>query len=175
MCSSDLAGHVIVPCLERDAAGNFYYVDPKGVHRISPDGQKMETLATGFRNPNGLGVGPGGVITVTPQQGNWTPSSAIVEIKSGGYYGYGGPKMSSERPVGYDPVLCWLPHEFDNSSSSQVWVPDGKWGALGGRMIHLLWGHCAMALVLRDEVDGQSQGAALALSKPCGSQQSGAS
>ena len=156
-------GHDYTTCLERDAAGNFYYVDPKGVHRISPDGQKMETLATGFRNPNGLGVGPGGVITATPQQGEWTPSSAIVEIKPGGYYGYGGPKMTLDRPPGYDPVLCWLPHAFDNSSSSQVWVPEGKWGALGGQMLHFAWGRCAMMLVLRDAAESPAQGAAVAL------------
>jgi hypothetical protein len=156
-------GHDYTTCLECDTAGNFYYVDPKGVHRLSPDGQKMETLATGFRNPNGLGVGPGGVITATPQQGEWTPSSAIVEIKPGGYYGYGGPKPTAERPLGYDPPLCWLPHAFDNSSSSQVWVPAGKWGALGGQMLHLAWGRCAMMLVLRDAAESPAQGAAVAL------------
>jgi hypothetical protein len=156
-------GHDYTTCLERDEAGNFYYVDPKGVHRISPDGQKMETLATGFRNANGLGVGPGGVVTVTPQQGEWTPSSAIIEIKPGGYYGYGGPKVTADRPLGYDPMLCWLPHSFDNSSSSQVWVPEGKWGALGGQMLHFAWGRCAMMLVLRDAAESPAQGAAIAL------------
>jgi hypothetical protein len=156
-------GHDYATCLERDEAGNFYYIDPKGVHRISPDGRKMETLATGFRNPNGLGVGPGGVITATPQQGEWTPSSAIIEIKPGGYYGYGGPKVTAERPLGYDPMLCWLPHAFDNSSASQVWVPEGKWGALGGQMLHLAWGRCAMMLVLRDAAESPAQGAAVAL------------
>jgi hypothetical protein len=123
----------------------------------------METLATGFRNANGLGVGPGGVITVTPQQGEWTPSSAIIEIKPGGYYGYGGPKVTTDRSLGYDPPLCWLPHAFDNSSSSQVWVPKGTWGALGGQMLHFAWGRCAMMLVLRDAAGSPAQGAAVAL------------
>jgi hypothetical protein len=156
-------GHDYTTCLERDELGNFYYVDPKGVHRLSADGQKMETLATGFRNANGLGVGPGGVITVTPQQGEWTPSSAIIEIKPGGYYGYGGPKVTTDRSLGYDPPLCWLPHAFDNSSSSQVWVPKGTWGALGGQMLHFAWGRCAMMLVLRDAAGSPAQGAAVAL------------
>ncbi|HYV27222.1 MAG TPA: DUF6797 domain-containing protein [Candidatus Eisenbacteria bacterium] len=94
-------GHNYVTSLEKDNAGNFYYVDPRGVHRISPDGQRKETLATGFRNPNGGGVSPDGkIITVAPQQGEWTPSSALCEIKAGGYYGYGGPKITPERPLG---------------------------------------------------------------------------
>jgi hypothetical protein len=163
LIKTSAGGHDYATCLERDAAGNFYFIDPKGVHRLSADGQKMDTLATGFRNPNGLGVGPGPVITATPQQGEWTPSSAIMEIKAGGYYGYGGPKVADDRPLGYDPPLCWLPHAFDNSSSSQVWVPADKWGALGGQMLHFAWGRCAMRLVLRDAAESPAQGAAVAL------------
>lgn len=164
LIDTSTGGHDFVTCLEQDAAGNFYYVDPRGVHRISADGKKQETLGTGLRNPNGLGVRPdGSVITATPQQGNWTPSSAIFEAKAGGYFGYGGPRKSPERPAGYDAPLCWLPHAFDNSSSSQVWVPAGKWGALGGQMLHFAWGRCTMMLVLRDVVDGQAQGLAAAL------------
>lgn len=163
LMETSTGGHDYVACLERDAAGNFYYVDPKGVHRISRDGKVKETLAGGLRNPNGLGVGPGPIVTATPQQGEWTPSSAIFEVKNGAHFGYRGPKQAPERPLGYDAPLCWLPHAFDNSSSSQVWVPEGTWDALGGQMLHLLWGRCSMALVLRDVVDGQSQGAAVAL------------
>ncbi len=164
LIDTSTGGHDFVTSLEQDTAGNFYYVDPRGVQRISADGKTKETLSTGLRNPNGLGVRPdGGVITATPQQGNWTPSSAIFEAKPGGYFGSGGPKKTAERPLGYDAPLCWLPHAFDNSSSSQVWVPAGKWGALGGQMLHFSWGRCAMDLVLRDMVDGQAQGLAAAL------------
>ncbi|HXG47712.1 MAG TPA: DUF6797 domain-containing protein [Methylomirabilota bacterium] len=161
--TSSAGGHDYVTSLERDEAGNFYYVDPKGAHRISPDGRRQETLATGFRNPNGLGVGPGGIVTVAPQQGEWTPSSAVIEIKSGGYYGYGGPKITPERPLGYDTPLCWLPHALDNSGSSQVWVPTDKWGALGGQMLHFTWGRCGLLLILRDAASPPAQGAAVAL------------
>lgn len=156
--------HHYVTSLEADAAGNFYFVDPVGVHRVSPDGRKLETIATGFRNPNGMGVRPDGkIVTVAPQQGEWTPSSPIVEAQPNGYYGYGGPKITPERPLGYDPVLCWIPHSVDNSGGSQVWIPDGNWGALGGHFIHFSWGRCFMMLVLRDEEKGIAQGATAAL------------
>ncbi len=166
LLDTSTGGHDYVTSLERDAAGNFYYIDPQGVQRISPDGKTKTTLATGLRNPNGMGVGPSAnpVITAAPQQGEWTPSSVIFEVvKPGAHFGYRGPQVTPERPLGYDAPLCWLPHAFDNSSGSQVWVPEGKWGALGGHMLHLLWGRCAMALVLRDVIDGQPQGAAVAL------------
>ena len=156
--------HDFATCLEQDTAGNFYYVDPRGVHRVSADGQRKETIATGWRWPNSLGVSPdGAIITVSPQQGEWTPSSQISEARPGNYFGYGGPKITSERPLGYDAPLCWIPHGADNSSGSRVWVPRGQWGPLSDHMIHLLWGRCGLMLVLRDVVDGVPQGAVLPL------------
>ncbi|HUR47617.1 MAG TPA: DUF6797 domain-containing protein [Candidatus Saccharimonadales bacterium] len=158
------SGHDYVTSLEKDSAGNFYYVDPRGAHKVSRDGREMQTLATGFRNANGLGVSPDGrILTVAPQQGEWTPSSEICEVRPGAYFGYGGPKTTSTRSLGYDAPLCWIPHSVDNSSGSQVWVPQDRWGPLGGNMLHLLWGRCGMMLVLRDEVEGVSQGAVIPL------------
>jgi glucose/arabinose dehydrogenase len=157
-------GHDYVTSLCRDAAGNFYYVDPRGVHRISPDGRRQETLAAGFRNPNGMGVSADGkIITVAPQQGDWTPSSVIQEIKAGGWYGYGGPKASDSRPLGYDLPLCWIPHPVDNSSGSQVWANSDRFGPLSHQLIHLSWGRCTLLLTLRDVVDGTPQGAVVPL------------
>lgn len=156
--------HDFATCLEQDTAGNFYYVDPRGVHRVSADGQRKETIASGWRFANSLGVSPdGAIVTVSPQQGEWTPSSQISEAKPGGYYGYGGPKVTPERPLGYDAPLCWIPHGVDNSSASRVWVPRGQWGPLSEHMVHLLWGRCGLMLVLRDVVDGVPQGAVLPL------------
>lgn len=156
-------GHDFVTCLESDAIGNFYYVDPFGLHRVSKNGTATETLATGWRNPNGLSVSPHGVVTVSPQEGEWTPASQIAEAKSGGYYGFGGPKVTKDRPLGYDPPLCWIPRYLDNSSGGEVWVPHDRWGALAGQLLHLSYGRCQMMLVLRDVVDGQAQGAIVPL------------
>ena len=157
-------GHDYVTSLEKDDAGNFYYVDPLGAHRVSRDGRTKVTLGTGFRNPNGLGASPDGtIITAAPQQGTWTPSSQIAVVETGGYYGFGGPKKTPERPLGYDQPLCWIPHSVDNSSGSQVWVPRDQWGPFAGQMLHLLWGRCGMMLVLRDTVAGVKQGAVVPL------------
>jgi hypothetical protein len=153
-------GHDYVTSLETDASGYFYFVDPRGAHRISPDGAKRETIAAGFRNPNGMGVSPDGrIVTVAPQQGEWTPSSAICEVKSGGWYGFKGPQVTPERPLGYDPPLCWIPHGVDNSGGSQLWVTSARWGPLRGQLLHLSYGRCSQMLVLREVVDGVSQGA----------------
>ena len=163
LIQTSTGGHDYVTSLERDAAGNFYYVDPLGVHRISADGKESQTLATGWRNPNGMSVGPAGVITVTPQQGNWTPSSQISEVIPGSYYGFGGPRVDGAHPAGYEPPLCWIPHPVDNSTGSQVWVTSDRWGPFQGQMLSLSFGRAAYYLVLREVVDGHPQGGVIPL------------
>jgi hypothetical protein len=153
-------GHDYVTSLDTDTNGNFYYIDPRGVHRISPDGKKHETIAAGWRNPNGMGVSAdGSIITAAPQQGEWTPASSICEAKPGGWYGYAGPRVTPERPLGYDAPLCWIPHRVDNSSGSQLWVNSDRWGPLQNHFVHFSFGRCAQFLVLREVVDGVAQGA----------------
>jgi len=162
--ATSLGGHDYVTCLEVDQEGRFYYADPQGVHRVAADGKSAQTLASGFRNPNGMGASPDGrVITVAPQQGTWTPTSEIAEIRPGGWYGFGGPKADHNPPLGRDWPLCWIPHTVDNSSGSQAWIPSGQWGDLGGQMMHLLWGRCGMMLVLRDTHGAVAQGAMVPL------------
>ncbi len=162
--ATSLGGHDYVTCLEVDEEGRFYYADPQGVHQVAADGRSSRTLASGFRNPNGMGVSPDGrVVTVAPQQGTWTPTSEIVEIRPGGWYGFGGPKSDHNPPLGRDWPLCWIPHTVDNSSGSQAWIPRGQWGPLGGQMVHLLWGRCGMMLALRDTHGSVPQGAVVPL------------
>jgi hypothetical protein len=162
--ATSLGGHDYVTCLEVDQEGRFYYADPQGVHRVAADGKSAQTLASGFRNPNGMGASPDGrVITVAPQQGTWTPTSEIAEIRPGGWYGFGGPKADHNPPLGRDWPLCWIPHTVDNSSGSQAWIPSGQWGELSGQMMHLLWGRCGMMLVLRDTHGAVAQGAVVPL------------
>jgi glucose/arabinose dehydrogenase len=164
LIETSAGGHDYVTSLNADEAGNFYYVDPHGVHRISADGRHRDTIATGWRNPNGMGVSQDGkIITVAPQEGEWTPASAICEARREGYYGYGGPKTSAERPLGYDAPLCWIPHRVDNSSGGQLWVTSDRWGPLRGQMLHLSYGRCSMMLCLREVVNGQPQGGVVPL------------
>lgn len=152
-------GHDYLTCLETDAAGSFYFVSWHGLYKVSPDGKKTELISTGFRNPNGMSVGPDGTLTVAPQEGDWTPASAIFIAKPGSYHGYGGPKVAPERPLGYDAPLCWIPRGIDNSTGGQVWVTSDQWGPLKGQMLNLSFGQSSLMLALREQVDGAWQGA----------------
>jgi azurin len=170
------SGHDYICGLERDREGRFYTASSKqGLVRIAADGKSAEVLATGFRNPDGLGRYPDGAVTVPSSEGEWVPASMICLVKPsagankenkpriGGhqppYFGYGGPK-NGQPP---DLPLVYLPRGLDNSSGGQVHVSSDRWGPLKDRMIHFSYGTGSHFLVLRDEVGGQAQGGVVPL------------
>ena len=85
--------------LHTDSRGNFYFAkgapwEPEVtsphqgcLFRVAQDGSKLEVIATGFRAPNGMTVGPDDVITVSDNQGHWMPSSKLNLVRPGGFYG----------------------------------------------------------------------------------------
>ena len=163
-------GHSFATSLETDSRGNFYFTKCSentrhggSLIRISADGSKLDVFATGFRNPNGLGIGPGDVITVGDQQGGWVPETRVDVMHQGGFYGFMPMHHRAEEPKTYDPPFAFVPRVLDNSAGGQVWVPEGHWGALGGRMIHLSYGRCTALLALPDETHPGTQGAVLRL------------
>lgn len=163
--------HAYAMCLEMDPEGNFYFLKsgrgqkPHGgsLLKVSADGKSMTRIASGFRHPNGLGVGPKGQITAADNEGNWIPKTRIDWIKEGGFYGHMPTHQMEKDPETYDPPICWLPKWFDNSAGGQVWVPENHWGPLGGQLIHLSYGRCWPLLVLHEEVNGVKQGGTVKL------------
>ncbi|WP_160149353.1 DUF6797 domain-containing protein [Roseiconus lacunae] len=171
------AGHDFICGLQRDSQGRFYTASGnQGVVRISADGQQAEVIGTGFRNPDGLGVMPDGMVTVPCSEGTWTPSSMICAFRPGEpfwernrtakdspaavpHFGYRGP-INGQAP---SLPLVYLPRGIDNSSGGQTSVPGDRWGPLKGQMLHVSFGTGTYYLVLRDQVDGQWQGAAVPL------------
>lgn len=164
------AGHDFICGLQRDQRGNFYTASGnQGVVQISPDGRKADVIATGFRNPDGIGFHTDGYLTVPCSEGGWTPSSMICEIplftpgQSADspipYLGFGGPRGGKAPRL----PLLYLPRGLDNSSGGQVQVKSNDWGPLGGTMVHFSFGTGAHFLLLRDVANGQSQGAVVPL------------
>lgn len=163
--------HAYDSCLEVDAQGRFYFFKTGDTHlptggcllRVSPDGKTVETFATGFRHPVGMGLSPKGMLTGADQEGNWMPSTRLDAYKQGGFYGDMRAHHRPSPPATYDPPLCWLPREMDNSAGGQVWAPATGFGPLSGQMIHLSYGRCAAMLVLPQEVGDVVQGGAIDL------------
>jgi hypothetical protein len=162
--------------LQTDPAGNFYVIKAGPVRKggrgfdeicdhhgallkISPDGKKSETFATGFRAPNGIGMSPSGQLTSGDNEGTWTPMCRLNWIKQGGFYGVVDLAHRATPPTDHDRPLCWFPKEVDNSSGGQVWVTSDKFGPWKDRLLHLSYGTCSMYGVLPQEVsfNGQPQ------------------
>lgn len=159
--------HEFATCLETDSHGNFYYLKgdsgSQTLHdgcllRVTPDGQKLEVFATGFRNANGMSIGPDDTITVAPQEGTWTPGSAVFQVRQGGFYGAMQSHHRAVPPTTYDRPICWLPRLQDNSSGGQAWVTSDRWGPLQGQLLHFSFGTCRMFLTLRENLDEGVQG-----------------
>ena len=155
-------GHDYKCGLERDARGDFFTASHQGLLRISPDGKTVDVLAVGFRNPDGLGLLPDGTLTVPVSEGDWTPASAICEVRQ-------KPGQPPAKPLpnfqGDSPTLplVYLPRGLDNSSGGQAVVTSDRWGPLEGQLLHFSFGSCTQFLVLRDTVAGQPQGAVVPL------------
>jgi hypothetical protein len=164
--------HSYDTCLETDPDGNFYFFKtgdtdlPSGgtLIKVSKDGSKVETFATGFRHPIGMGMSPTGIMTGADQEGNYMPSTRIDQYTQGGFYGDLRAHHRKVAPTTYDPPLCWLPREVDNSAGGQVWVPTkgepgasatGDWSKspLAGLPLHLSYGRCRAYVLLRQEVE----------------------
>jgi azurin len=168
-------GHDFIVGLEADKEGRWYFASGNqgiccvkmGQASSLPASANLEILATGFRNPNGLGLSPDGrFITTSVQEGDWTPATSICQIElgknEGAHFGAGGPK-NGKAP---EPVLMYLPRGEDNSASSQVFISSDQWASLKGdnNLIHLSSGGGSAWLMMRQNVKGLWQGAAVKIS-----------
>ena len=91
--------HEFVLDLHTDSKGNFYYAkgapwEPSVTSphqgtllKVSPDGSKLEVVASGLRAPNGMTVGPDDTILIGDNQGHWMPSSKLNLVKPGSFLG----------------------------------------------------------------------------------------
>ena len=159
--SSD-GGHDFYTGLQRDGNGYFYFAAANsGVIRVAPDGSSSEIIANGLRNTNGVGASPdGSIVTTSTNEGDWTPASAVFEVKDGDFYGRYFEKDGPEIA----PAMCYLPRGLDNSSGGQVFCSSEDWGSLKGQLFHFSFGAGTWMMILRDTADGKrTQGAAVPL------------
>jgi azurin len=156
-----VGGHDYLTGLETDAQGRFYFASGKlGINRIAADGKSTEVLATGFRNPNGLAVGPNGEVIAGVQEGDWTAASWLTELQQGGHYRHGGPRPG---PLGDLPPTLFFPRGVENSCGGQVFVDSANFGLPQGSLVHLSWGYGTAFVILRETIEGQVQGCAMPL------------
>jgi hypothetical protein len=165
-------GHNYATCLETDPAGNFWFIrcndgTPHGgtLLKVARDGSDIEVIATGFRNPNGMGVSPDGLVTAADQQGTWVPETRLDICSKGGFYGFVPSSKMETEPTRFDGPFCWIPRVLDNSAGGQTWVPKNTWGPLAEQMIHISYGRCSIMSVLKDGENPEAQGGLVPLVK----------
>jgi glucose/arabinose dehydrogenase len=161
--------------LQTDADGNFYFskagpVRPGGrgfdkivphhgtIMKVAKDGSRLDVVVTGARAPNGIGVGPNGELTSGDNQGTWMPVCRLNWSPNGTFWGCVDTAHRDPKPAAYDPPLCWLPMNVDNSGGGQTWVTSDRFGPLRGELLHLSYGTCSLFLVLKEQVHGVTQG-----------------
>ena len=166
--------------LQTDAGGNFYFA--KGapvrsggrgfetthahhgvVYKVAKDGLSSEVWGSGLRAPGGLGVGPNGEVTTGENEGTYVPACKINWVTEDSFSGVIHKGNGRTFEQGYDPPLCFMPMYVDNSGGGQVWVDSDDWGPFNGELLHLSYGRSTVYKVLKEEVDGVTQGGVVKL------------
>ena len=122
--------------------------DRGSILRIGANGLGVTTLADGLRVPY-IGIGNGGDIYASDQQGNFIPSTPIHRIEAGSpplasagetapYLGYEPANFRKlKQPV---PPLLWFPYQINRSGASFATVSKTAFPSLGDALVHLSWG-----------------------------------
>ena len=120
-----------------------------------PSGE-MHYLASGLRTPNGIGIGIDNEIFVADNQGDWLPSSKILHITEGDFFGSRAVDYTGTENLNVKPPVVWLPQdEIGNSPSTPLAINDGPYK---GQMIHSEVTHGGVKRVFVEKVNDAYQG-----------------
>lgn len=104
------------------------------VIRIDRATGKVECVAQGIRTPNGIGLTSAGEIYLTDNQGDWLPSSKLLHIRPGHFYGSHTTPDHEWASRAVTPPIAWLPQgEIGNSPSQPAECVVGPWK---GQILH---------------------------------------
>ncbi|HLY09987.1 MAG TPA: hypothetical protein VKW04_11840 [Planctomycetota bacterium] len=124
------------------------------------DGNAVEEVAYGFRNPLGWCTGADGETYYTDNQGEWVATNKLCRIEPGRYYGFpnSAQKQHVQKPFGRTAV--WVPYGWAHSINGIACdTTDGKFGPFAGQffMAELMFGGAIIRASV-ETVNGQAQG-----------------
>jgi glucose/arabinose dehydrogenase len=143
--------------------------------RIDDTTGEVDYIAGGFRTPNGVGVGPEGILLVSDNQGAWNPANSLYHVRRGHFYGHynnteatsdffpdgGVPALHSGYPP--TPPAVYLPQsEVSNSPTNPIRIDDGPFA--GQMYLGELTGG-GIRRVQLEQVNGTWQGAVFRFSQ----------
>ena len=100
------------------------------LYRLNLDGTSS-AFACGFRNPNGMGVNGSDIFT-SDNQGSWLPSSKVILVKQGRFYGHQtlpeNPCQTTNNDIESPPVVWnnWDNNETGRSSGNPIVLKQGR-------------------------------------------------
>ncbi|HMQ06324.1 MAG TPA: DUF1080 domain-containing protein [Saprospiraceae bacterium] len=127
------------------------------VIKIAKKDGSVSFIASGLRTPNGIGIGYNDELYVTDNQGDWLPSSKVLHVREGDWFGSRSVEYDPKNPPMEKLPVVWLPQdEIGNSPSTPSWL---NLGPYQNQMIHGEVTHGGVKRVFVEEVEGQFQGA----------------
>ncbi len=124
--------------------------------KIDPKSGTFEAVAVGLRTPNGIGVGENNSIWITDNQGDWLPSSKLIRLIPGAFY---GAHMTPDHEWASKPVtppVAWLPQgEIGNSPSEPTVLKVGPWK---GQILHGDVTHGGLKRTFVEQINGVDNG-----------------
>ena len=144
--------------------------------RVTPDG-KFEPWSSGLRSPAGVGLGPGGELLCTDNQGDWVATSCLHVMERGDFHGH--PSSLTDHPdyAGKDlneisieeygrlqrAPAVWFPHgDLANSPGEPVLdATGGKFGPFAGQLFCGDQTRSNVFRIVLERVGGRYQGCAV--------------
>jgi cytochrome c len=139
------------------ASANPQIPDRGKVIKINPETGDYEFIAHGLRTPNGVGHGVDNELYVADNQGDWLPSSKIVHVQEGAWYGSRSVDFEGTAGLTETKPVVWLPQDEIGNSPSQP-TPLNV-GPYQNQMLHGEVTHGGLKRVFAEKVEGQYQGA----------------
>jgi cytochrome c len=126
--------------------------------RVNIETGAVETMAHGLRTPNGIGLDAQGEIFLTDNQGDWLPSSKLLHLEKGAFFGSHAVLLDDAKDLAVTPPVLWLPqNEIGNSPGNPAAIPK-SWGPYGGQLCHCDVTHGGVKRDVLEVVDGVWQG-----------------
>lgn len=148
----------LATAIEPGGASGIDQIKDRGkVIKISKSTGSIEFIASGLRTPNGIGIGVDGELFVADNQGDWLPSSKILHVKEGAWYGSRSVDFEGTTNLKETLPVVWLPQdEIGNSPSQPAYLNAGPYQ---GQQIHGEVTHGGLKRVFVEKVNGEYQGA----------------
>ena len=145
-----------IAILPGGASANPQIPDRGKAVQIHEETGKINFVAQGLRTPNGVGIGVDGEVFIADNQGDWLPSSKILHVSPGAFFGSRAVDSAKVAQLPVKQPLVWLPQdEIGNSPSTPSYLNIGPYK---GQMIHGEVTHGGVKRVFVEKINGEYQG-----------------